>query len=85
MAVTRGLRWVIKKLSNMRNKLFYSLSVNILLVMLVVGLFVKGNFYLAVGLTVGSLIGLIMVALMFIYDNSDIIFKTIRSWLKRME
>ena len=53
--------------------------------MLVVGLFVKGNFYLAVGLAVGSLIGLIMVALMFIYDNSDIIFKTIRSWLKRME
>lgn len=85
MALTRGLRWVIKKLSNMRNKLFYSLSVNILLVMLVVGLFVKGNFYLAVGLAVGSLIGLIMVALMFIYDNSDIIFKTIRSWIKRME
>lgn len=69
----------------MRNKYFYSVSVNILLAMLIVGLLITGNFYLAVGLVIGSLIGLIMIVLMFLYDNCGIIFKTIRSWLRRMK
>jgi hypothetical protein len=75
----------LNRLINMRNKYFYLISISILLIMLIIGLLITGNFYLAVGLVVVALIGFIIIILLLVYDNISLLFKKIKSWVTKIK
>jgi hypothetical protein len=75
----------LNRLINMRNKYFYLISISILLIMLIIGLLITGNFYLAVGLVVVALIGFIIIILLLVYDNIGLLFKKIKSWVIKIK
>ena len=75
----------LNRLINMRNKYFYLISISILLVMLIIGLLITGNFYLAVGLVVVVLIGFIIIILLLLYNNIGLLFKKIKSWVTKIK
>jgi hypothetical protein len=69
----------------MRNKYFFKLWITILLIMLIIGLNITGNFYLSVGLVVVALIGFVIIILLLLYDNIGLLFKKIKSWLTKIK
>ena len=62
----------------MRNKYFFKLWITILLIMLIIGLNITGNFYLSVGLVLVALIGFVIIILLLLYDNIGLLFKKIQ-------
>ena len=69
----------------MRNKYFFKLWITILLIMLIIGLNITGNFYLSVGLVLVALIGFVIIILLLLYDNIGLLFKKIKSWLTKIK
>ena len=69
----------------MRNKYFFKLWITILLIMLIIGLNITGNFYLSVGLVVVALIGFVIIILLLLYNNIGLLFKKIKSWLTKIK
>ena len=69
----------------MRNKYFFKLLITILLIILIIGLNITGNFYLSVGLVVVALIGFVIIILLLLYDNIGLLFKKIKSWLTKIK
>ena len=69
----------------MRNKYFFKLWITILLIMLIIGLNITGNFYLSVGLVLVALIGFVIIILLLLYDNIGLLLKKIKSWLTKIK
>ena len=69
----------------MRNKYFFKLWITILLIMLIIGLNITGNFYLSVGLVLVALIGFVIIILLLLYDNIGLLFKKIKSWVTKIK
>ena len=69
----------------MRNKYYFKLWITILLIMLIIGLNITGNFYLSVGLVLVALIGFVIIILLLLYDNIGLLLKKIKSWLTKIK